>query len=41
MAPDNARRDLRIEYRTMKCSFDGGLEIPPEVYELPETRIDG
>ncbi|MEY4546333.1 MAG: hypothetical protein RL685_2528 [Pseudomonadota bacterium] len=41
MAPDNARRDLRIEYRTMKCSFDGGLEVPPEVNELPDTRIDG
>jgi hypothetical protein len=41
VAPDNARRDLRIEYRTMKCGFDAGLEIPPEVYDLPETRTDG
>jgi hypothetical protein len=41
VSPDNTRRDARIEYRTMKCSVDGGVTIPPEVYDLPGTRIDG
>lgn len=41
LAPDNSRRDTRVEYRTMKCSFDPGLEIPPEVYELNGTHVEG
>lgn len=41
VAPDNTRRDARIEYRTMKCKVDGGVAIPPEVYDLPGTHIDG
>jgi hypothetical protein len=41
VAPDNARRDVRIEYRTMKCSVDGGVVVPPEVYDLPGTHIAG
>ncbi len=41
MAPDNARRDVRIEYRSMRCTFDAGVEIPPEVYELSGTHVEG
>ena len=41
MASDNARRDVRVEYRTMKCSLDSGLEIPPEVFELSGTHVEG
>jgi len=41
ISPDNTRRDARIEYRTMKCSVDGTVAIPPEVYDLPGTHIDG
>jgi hypothetical protein len=38
VAPDNTRRDARIEYRSMQCSLDPALEIPPEIYELPDTH---
>ena len=41
VAPDNTRRDVRIEYRTMKCSVDGGVAVPPEVYDLPGTHSEG
>lgn len=41
MAPDNARRETRVEYRTMKCSFDSELDIPPEVFELSGTHVEG
>ncbi len=41
LAPDNVRRDPRVEYRMMQCRPDPGLEIPPDVYELPGTRSEG
>ena len=41
MAPDTNRRDVRVEYRTMQCKADPGLEVPSEVYEMPGTRGDG
>jgi len=40
VAPENPRRDARIEYRTMKCRLDPGAEVPAEVYELPGTHRD-
>jgi hypothetical protein len=41
MAPDANRRDVRVEYRTMQCKADPGLEVPAEVYEMPGTRGGG
>ena len=41
LSPDNTRRDLRVEYRTMQCKSDPGLEPPTEVYEMPGTRQEG
>jgi hypothetical protein len=41
IAPDNSRRDVRIEYRSMQCNFDAGAEVPPEVYDLQGTHIEG
>jgi hypothetical protein len=41
VAPDNARRDTRIEYRSMRCNIDAGAEVPAEVYELPGTHSEG
>lgn len=38
LSPDNTRRDVRVEYRTMQCKFDPSLDPPPEVYEMPGTR---
>lgn len=40
VAPENPRRDTRIEYRSMKCRLDPGAEVPAEVYELPGTHRD-
>ncbi len=28
-----------IEYRLMSCRFDGGIEIPPETFSAPGTRV--
>jgi hypothetical protein len=41
IAPDNSRRDVRIEYRSMQCSLDTGAEVPVEVYDLPGTHSEG
>lgn len=41
VAPDANRRDVRVEYRTMQCKTDPGLEVPSEVYEMPGTRGGG
>jgi hypothetical protein len=41
LSPDNTRRDLRVEYRTMQCKSDPGLDPPSEVYEMPGTRQEG
>jgi hypothetical protein len=38
VAPDNPRREVRVEYRTMRCRPDAGAEAPPEIYELPGTH---
>jgi hypothetical protein len=38
IAPDNSRRDVRIEYRSMQCNFDAGVEVPADVYDLPGTN---
>jgi hypothetical protein len=37
MTPDNSRRDTRVEYRTMNCRPDAGVELPSEVYDMPGT----
>jgi hypothetical protein len=36
-ALDNSRRDARVEYRSMTCRPDAGVELPPEVYDMPGT----
>ena len=41
IAPDNSRRDVRIEYRSMQCSLDATAEVPVEVYDLPGTHSEG
>jgi len=41
IAPENLRRDVRIEYRSMQCNFDAGAEVPAEVYDLPGTHTTG
>jgi len=41
IAPDAARREVRVEYRAMTCRPDPNAEIPPEVYDLPDTHDDG
>jgi len=38
LAPDSARREPRVEYRSMLCRPDPNLELPPEVYEMPGTE---
>lgn len=38
LAPDSARREPRVEYRSMTCRPDPNLELPPEVYEMPGTE---
>jgi hypothetical protein len=38
LAPDTARREPRVEYRSMICRPDPNLELPPEVYEMPGTE---
>ena len=38
LAPDSARREPRVEYRSMSCRPDPSLELPPEVYEMPGTE---
>ena len=38
LAPDSARREPRVEYRSMSCRPDPNLELPPEVYEMPGTE---
>jgi hypothetical protein len=38
VAPENTRRDPRIEYRRMQCKLDPGLEVPAETYQMPGTR---
>jgi hypothetical protein len=37
MTADNSRRDARVEYRSMSCRPDPGVEVPPEVYDMPGT----
>jgi hypothetical protein len=37
LAPDTSRRDPRVEYRSMTCRPDTGVELPPEVYDMPGT----
>lgn len=39
MTPDNSRRDTRVEYRTMNCRPDAGVELPPELYDMPGTNL--
>ena len=39
-SPDPARRDARVEYRRMQCRPDASVEVPPEVYEMPGTRVE-
>lgn len=31
--------EATVEYRMMSCRFDGGVEIPPEVYAATGTRV--
>jgi hypothetical protein len=37
MTADHSRRDARVEYRSMSCRPDPGVEVPPEVYDMPGT----
>jgi hypothetical protein len=37
MTSDNSRRDARVEYRSMTCRPDAGVEVPSEVYDMPGT----
>lgn len=39
-SPDPARRDARVEYRRMQCRLDPSIEVPPDVYEMPGTRVE-
>jgi hypothetical protein len=37
IAPDNSRRDARVEYRSMTCRPDAGMDLPPEIFDMPGT----
>jgi hypothetical protein len=37
MTSDNSRRDARVEYRSMTCRPDPGVEVPAEIYDMPGT----
>lgn len=37
VATDSTRRESRVEYRSMSCRPDVGVEVPADVYELPGT----
>jgi hypothetical protein len=37
-ATDTSRREARVEYRAMNCRPDSGVELPPEIYDLPGTN---
>jgi hypothetical protein len=37
VASDTTRREARVEYRSMSCRPDVGVDVPAEVYELPGT----
>jgi len=36
---DSQRDPGGLEYRTMSCRFDAGLEVPPEVYRARGVRV--
>jgi hypothetical protein len=38
-APDNSRRDARVEYRSMTCRPDAAAELPPDIYDMPGTDL--
>jgi hypothetical protein len=38
LAPDNSRRETRVEYRSMSCRPDASVELPAEIYDLPGTN---
>jgi hypothetical protein len=38
LAPDNSRRETRVEYRSMNCRPDAGVELPAEIYDMPGTN---
>jgi hypothetical protein len=41
MTTDNSRRDARVEYRSMACRLDPGVDVPAEVYDMPGTDRNG
>lgn len=41
LSPDSSRREPRVEYRSMRCKTEPGVDPPVEVYEMPGTRQDG
>lgn len=39
LSSEGPRRDPRVEYRRMQCRVDGGLDVPPEVFEMQGTHL--